>query len=136
MLSAPNLGFWNKMKTEKRKSKILFLNFLNINSKLKIEKEMSFYNFQFWIEIDMRKNALFHFSFNLKIEWDFRCTDCFFTNFFLCPSTPLILAPKVPFNLQIKIEMKKGIFAHFNFNSKLKIKKRHFFFNFPFPIFI
>ena len=38
----------------------------------------------------------------------------------------------MPFNFQIKIEMKKGIFAHFNFNSKLKIEKRHFFFNFQF----
>ena len=34
---------------------------------------MSFFNFQFWIEIEMRKNALFHFNFNLKIEWHFRC---------------------------------------------------------------
>ena len=39
-------------------------------------------------------------------------------------------APKVPFTFQIKIEMKKIIFAHFNFNSKLKIEKRHFFFQF------
>ena len=47
-----------------------------------------------------------------------------------------VCAPKVPLNFQIKIEMKKGIFAHFIFNSKLKIEKRHFFFNFQFSIFI
>ena len=41
-----------------------------------------------------------------------------------------IRAPKVPFNFQLKIEMEKGIFTHFNFNSKLKIDKRYFFFNF------
>ena len=51
-------------------------------------------------------------------------------------SKNIIRAPKVPFSFQFKIEMKKGIFAHFNFNSKLKIEKRHFFFNFTFPIFI
>ena len=34
---------------------------------------MSFFNFQLWNEIEMRKNALFHFNFNLKIEWHFRC---------------------------------------------------------------
>ena len=42
----------------------------------------------------------------------------------------------VHFNVNLKIEMRKGIFAHFNSSSKLKIEKRHFFFNFPFPIFI
>ena len=43
-----------------------------------------------------------------------------------------IRAPKVPFNFQLKIEMEKGIFTHFNFNSKLKIDKRYFFFDFQF----
>ena len=51
-------------------------------------------------------------------------------------SKNIIGTPKVLLNFQFKIEMKKGIFAHFNFNSKLKIEKRHFFFNFPIPIFI
>ena len=36
-------------------------------------------------------------------------------------SSQLIRAPKLPFNFQIKIEMTEGIFAHLNFNSKLKI---------------
>ena len=45
-------------------------------------------------------------------------------------------APKVPFNFLFKIEMEKDIFAYFNFNSKLKIEKRYFFFNFQFSIFI
>ena len=47
-----------------------------------------------------------------------------------------IRAPKVPFNFHYKIVMKKAIFAYFNFESKLKIEKRHFFFNFQFSIFI
>ena len=42
---------------------------------MKIEKEISFVNFHFWIEIEMRKNALFHFNFKLKIKWYFRCTN-------------------------------------------------------------
>ena len=56
------------------KTKRIF-HFLNKNWKLKIEKEMSFFSFQFCIGIEMRKNALFHSNFNLKIEWHFRCTD-------------------------------------------------------------
>ena len=68
-----------------------------------------------------KKKTLFHFK--TKIEYPFRPTDS-------------IRAPKVSFNFQIKIRMKKGIFAHFNFNSKLKTEKRHFFFNFQFSIFI
>ena len=47
-----------------------------------------------------------------------------------------IRAPKVPFNFHYKILMKKAIFVYFNFDSKLKIEKRHFFFNFRFSIFI
>ena len=70
----------------------------------------------------MRKNALLRFNFKLKIEWHFQCTDCG------------IRAPKVPFNFQFKIEMEKDIFANFNFDSKLKIEKRFFIFNFQFLI--
>ena len=36
---------------------------------------MSFFNFQFWIEIEIHKNGLFHYNFKMKIEWHFRCTD-------------------------------------------------------------
>ena len=43
--------------------------------KLKIEKEMSFFNFQFWIKIEIHKNSLFHYNFKMKIEWHFWCTD-------------------------------------------------------------
>ena len=75
-----------------------------------------------------------HSIFILKLEWKRQ---------FFCISILkiekrqfLIRAPKVPFNFKIKIGMKKSIFAHFNFNSKLKIEKRHFFFNFQFSIFI
>ena len=31
-----------------------------------------------------------------------------------------IRAPKVPFNFHFKIEMEKDIFAHFNFDFKIK----------------
>ena len=41
----------------------------------------------------------------------------------------------MPFNFQFKIEMENDIFAYFNFNSKLKIDKKNFFFNFQFSIF-
>ena len=66
MLSAVSLVFWNKMKIGKRKTQILFFNF-QIN--------MSFFNFQSWNEIKIQKKVLFHFNFNLKIEWHFQCTD-------------------------------------------------------------
>ena len=54
------------MKIGKRKTQILFFNF-QIN--------MSFFNFQSWNEIKIQKKVLFHFNFNLKIEWHFQCTD-------------------------------------------------------------
>ena len=41
----------------------------------------------------------------------------------------------VPFNDHFKIVTKKAIFVYFNFDSKLKIEKRHLF-NFQFSIFI
>ena len=68
MLSAPNLEFWNKNENWKTKIEDFIFQFLNKNWKLKIEKEMYFFSFQFWIEIEMCKNALFHFNFNLKIK--------------------------------------------------------------------
>ena len=54
------------MKIGKRKTQILFFNF-QIN--------MSFFNFQSWNEIKIQKKVLFHFNFNLKIEWHLQCTD-------------------------------------------------------------
>ena len=36
---------------------------------------MSFFNFQFWNEIDIHKKVLFHSNFKMKIEWYFRCMD-------------------------------------------------------------
>ena len=45
-------------------------------------KRIFFFNFQFWVKIEIRKNVLFHFNFKLKIEWHFRCTKFLFkTNF-------------------------------------------------------
>ena len=38
-------------------------------------KFLSFFNFQFWFEIEIPKNVLFHSNFKIKIEWHFRCTD-------------------------------------------------------------
>ena len=61
------------MKNEKW---IFNFQFSNKNWKLKIEKFLSFFNFQFWIEIEITKNVLAHSNFKMKIEWHFRCTDC------------------------------------------------------------
>ena len=44
--------------------------------------------------------------------------------------TWIIRAPKVPFNFHFKTGMEKAIFMYFNFDSKLKIQKRQFFFQF------
>ena len=44
--------------------------FSNKNWKLKIEKFLSIFNFQFWIETEIHKNVFFH---KMKIEWHFRC---------------------------------------------------------------
>ena len=43
---------------------------------------------------------------------------------------------EVPFHSHFNIAMGKDIFVYFNFISKLKIEKGHFFVNFQFPIFI
>ena len=66
------------MKNEKW---IFNFQFSNKNWKLKIEKFLSFFNFQFWIEIEIPKNVLFHSNFKMKIEWHFRCTDWFWLPF-------------------------------------------------------
>ena len=53
VLSASKLVFWNKIKIED-----FVFQFSNKNWKLKIEKKIAFFYFQFWIEIEMRKNSL------------------------------------------------------------------------------
>ena len=66
-----SLVFWNKMKIEKQKTKILFLNF-----SIKIENwKLSLFSFQFWIKIEIHENVIFHSNFKMKIEWHFRWTD-------------------------------------------------------------
>ena len=43
---------------------------------------MTFFNFQFWNEIEIHKNVLFHSNFKMKIEWHSRWTDSDYLLFF------------------------------------------------------
>ena len=96
-----------------------------------------------------RKKCRSLFHFKTKIECPFQPIDCaqkvsfyfliqlkykianflfFYFQSITCGSKG-IRATKVPFNFQLKIEMEKDILADFNFDSKLKIEKKLFFFS-------
>ena len=100
------------------------------------------FHFLIWNQ-KMNFKKLFHFSiFVLKLKngkWKiFKIHFVFRSKIILSVHgfhfVSWIRAPKVPFNFQFKIEMEKDIFANFNFDSKLKIEKRFFIFNFQFLI--
>ena len=64
LIRAPKVPFNFHVKSGMENDIFLYFNF---DSKLKIEKFLSFFNFQFWIEIEIHKNVVF------QIEW--HCTD-------------------------------------------------------------
>ena len=87
-------NFDSKLKIEKKKiSNVLF----HFNFKRKIEWHFrctdyfrSFFNFQFWIEIEVHKNSLFHPNFKMKTEGHLRCTD-----FVLCYISKISIETKI-----------------------------------------
>ena len=86
--------------------------------------------FQIWIWIRV-EIFVSKFFFGFKFE-------AWFPNSFLNANLKLhirgfrIRAPKVPFNFQFKIEMEKGIFAHFNFYFRIENWKMIKIFQFSF----
>ena len=107
-VSSGNLLFWNKMKIEKRKPKILFFNF-----EIKIENWKRNVFFSIFILESKLKYAKMSFSISI-LNWKMNGT--FGTRIFNA-----IRAPKVSFNFHYKIRMEKDIFVYFIFISKLKI---------------
>ena len=78
---------------KKKFSNVLF----HFNFKRKIEWHFrctdyfrSFFNFQFWIEIEVHKNSLFHPNFKMKTEGHLRCTD-----FVLCYISKISIETKI-----------------------------------------
>ena len=94
----------------KNKKRIFNFQFSNKNWQLQIEKFLLFFNFQFWIEIEIPKNVLFHSNFKMEIEWHFRCTDSNGHSFFNLKTKNELHVPKQPF-FNIKIKNEKPILA-------------------------
>ena len=87
-------NFDSKLKIEKRKFSIVLFHF---NFKRKTEWHFrctdyfrSFFNFQFWIEIEIHRNSLFHPNFKMKTEGHLRCTD-----FVLCYISKISIETKI-----------------------------------------
>ena len=59
------------------KNRFLIFNFPIKSGNWKLKKFYHFSIFNLELKIEICKNALLHFNFKLKIESNFRCTDCF-----------------------------------------------------------
>ena len=109
-----------KLENGKMKNGFSFFNFPIKIGNWKLRNFYHFSIFNFEVKIEICKNVLFHFNFELKIKWHFRCTDFLWS----------VISSKLPlknesfhiFSIFQKIEHKTQV-SLFNLIMKTKNKK-------------